>query len=44
MNPSLVVGATFPDIDLPDSEGVPTRLSDIQKNDPLALIFYRGQF
>ncbi len=44
MNPSLVVGAKFPDIELPDSEGVPRRLSVIQGNDPMAVVFYRGQF
>ncbi|HLG73914.1 MAG TPA: hypothetical protein VK009_26130 [Chloroflexota bacterium] len=44
MNPALVVGAKFPDIELPDSEGELRRLSVIQGNDPMAVIFYRGQF
>jgi peroxiredoxin len=44
MNPDLVVGAVFPDIELPDGEGVKHRLSAIQGRDPMALIFYRGWF
>ncbi len=44
MNPSLVVGAKFPDIELPDTEGQLQRLSVIQGWDPMAVIFYRGAF
>jgi peroxiredoxin len=44
MNPNIVVGATFPDIELPDADGQRQRLSAIQGNGPLAVIFYRGWF
>jgi len=44
MNPDIVVGAVFPDIELPDGEGAKHRLSAIQGNDPMAVIFYRGWF
>ena len=44
MNPNLVVGASFPDIELPDGEGTIQRLSEVQGNDPMAVIFYRGWF
>jgi peroxiredoxin len=44
MNPNLVVGGTFPDIELPDGDGVLYRLSAVQGNGPLAVIFYRGWF
>ncbi len=44
MKASLVVGATFPDIELPDSDGNLQKLSAIQGRDPLALVFYRGEF
>ena len=44
MRPDLVVGAAFPDMELPDSDGIMQTLSTIQGRDPLAVIFYRGQF
>ncbi len=44
MNSAIVVGAAFPDIELPDGEGTLHRLSVIQGNDPMAVIFYRGWF
>jgi peroxiredoxin len=44
MNSAIVVGAAFPDIELPDGEGTLHRLSAIQGNDPMAVIFYRGSF
>jgi hypothetical protein len=44
MNPDIVVGGVFPDIELSDGEGVKHGLSAIQGGDPMALIFYRGWF
>ena len=44
MRADLVVGAAFPDIELPDSDGTVQRLSTIQGRDPMAVVFYRGQF
>jgi peroxiredoxin len=44
MNADIVVGAMFPDIELPDGEGRIHRLSEVQRNDPMAVIFYRGWF
>jgi peroxiredoxin len=44
MNPTLAVGTTFPDIELPDADGVLQRLSEIQGHHPMAVVFYRGQF
>jgi hypothetical protein len=44
VDPKLTVGARFPDIELPDTEGKLQRLSAIQGWDPMAVIFYRGQF
>ncbi len=44
MNPKIVVGAQFPDIELPDTEGALQRLSAIQGRDPMAVVFYRGAF
>jgi peroxiredoxin len=44
MDPNLVVGGKFPDIELPDTDGKLQRLSAIQGWDPMAVIFYRGEF
>jgi peroxiredoxin len=44
MNADIVVGANFPDIELPDGEGKIHRLSAVQGDDPMAVIFYRGWF
>lgn len=51
MHPDLVVGGTFPDLELPEADasafgGTPPRrrLSEIQGPDPMAVVFYRGSF
>jgi len=35
-------GETAPDFELPDSTGTARRLSDLAKDRPLVLLFYRG--
>src|SRR5918911_4147974 len=35
-------GERFPDIELPDHNGLPRRLSDLVAGDPAVLQFYRG--
>jgi len=40
--PDLTPGAPFPDLDLPDHDGRPRRLSDLPGGDPLVLCFSRG--
>ncbi len=42
MHPDLVVGKRFPDLELPDHRGQPTRLSELMHGFPLILSFYRG--
>jgi peroxiredoxin len=42
MNPDLVVGRRFPDLELPDHTGSARRLSELAGGDPLAVNFYRG--
>jgi peroxiredoxin len=44
MRSDLVVGANFPDIELPDWQGKMQKLSDIQGPDPTVLVFYRGLY
>lgn len=44
MDPNIRVGAAFPDVELPDCDGNPQRLSAIQGRDPMAVVFYRGEF
>ena len=39
-----VVGEAVPDFELPDSMGVPRRLSALVTPDPLVLLFYRGSW
>lgn len=39
----LVPGATFPDFELPDQDGTPRRLSELQGDDPLILMLGRGE-
>jgi len=36
------IGKRFPDLQLPDQDGEPARLSGISGGFPLLLIFYRG--
>lgn len=43
MHPTLVPGARFPDIALPDGNRSLVKPSDLTgEKDPLAVIFYRG--
>ena len=44
MRADLVPGAQFPDIRLADWEGKLQSLSEIQGEDPLVVVFYRGLF
>lgn len=41
-NRSLIPGAVFADLDLPDHDGRPRRLADLPGGDPLVLCFSRG--
>jgi peroxiredoxin len=43
MRPDIVPGATFPDFELPDQDGVPRRLSALQGDDALVLLLGRGE-
>lgn len=36
------IGSRFPDLELPDYEGKPVRLSQITEGFPLIVDFYRG--
>ena len=42
MHPDLLVGAHFPDLELPDHRGQPVRLSKLADGFPLIVSFYRG--
>lgn len=42
MHPGLIEGGRFPDLELPDHEGRPVRLSMLAAGFPLVLSFYRG--
>jgi peroxiredoxin len=42
MRPDLVQGGRFPDLELPDHEGRPVRLSALAHGFPLVVTFYRG--
>lgn len=42
MDPDLVPGKQFPDLELPDHSGLPRRLSELAENDPLVVNFFRG--
>lgn len=44
MNRYLEAGARLPDIELPDHDGHPRRLSDLAGGDPVVLHCYRGWF
>lgn len=44
MNPILAPGAVLPDLELPDQDGHPARLSELAAGDPIVLHFYRGWF
>ena len=40
---SLAPGQTLPDFELRDHAGIPTKLSDIQRDDPMILMLGRGE-
>jgi peroxiredoxin len=42
VHPELVVGRHFPDLELPDHQEKPVRLSKLVGEFPLILSFYRG--
>ena len=42
MRPDLMPGGQFPDLELPDHNSVPRRLSELAEGDPLVLNFFRG--
>ena len=44
MRPDIVPGATFPDYELPDHDGTARRLSELQGDDPVALLLARGGY
>ena len=44
MRTDIRVGSTFPDYELPDHEGTPRRLSELQGDDPLILTLARGHY
>jgi peroxiredoxin len=44
MRADIIVGATFPDYELPDQRGTHRRLSELQGGDPLVLLLSRGGF
>ena len=44
MRPDIVLGAKFPDYELPDHTGKMRRLSDLQGEDPLILTLARGHY
>jgi len=39
---NLKIGQKFPDIELPDHEGEPVKLSELVGKFPFVLTFYRG--
>jgi peroxiredoxin len=42
--PGLSVGDDAPDFQLPDATGRPHRLSELLRDDPVVLVFYRGEW
>jgi peroxiredoxin len=44
MRADIVPGATFPDYELPDQDGISRRLSEIGDEDPLILTLARGHY
>jgi peroxiredoxin len=43
MSNNLIPGATLPDFELPDHDGVRRRLSELQGDDPVVLLLGRGE-
>jgi peroxiredoxin len=44
VRPELVPNGTFPDLRLPDHNGVERTLAELAAGDPLVLVFFRGWF
>ena len=44
MRSDIVVGATFPDYELPDQTGTHRKLSELQAGDPMIVVLSRGGF
>ncbi len=44
MRADITPEATFPDYELPDQDGTPRRLSELQGGDPMVLVLTRGHF
>jgi peroxiredoxin len=44
MRADIIPGAVFPDYELPDQDGKPRRLSDLQGTSPVALVLARGGY
>src|SRR3954462_7649493 len=44
MRSDITPGGTFPDYELPDHDNVPTRLSELQGDDPMILTLARGHY
>jgi peroxiredoxin len=44
MRADIIPGATFPDYELSDQDGVTRRLSELQGDDPMILVLSRGRF
>jgi peroxiredoxin len=44
MRADIIPGATFPDYELSDQDGVMRRLSELQGDDPMILVLSRGHF
>ena len=42
MNPSLKPGSRFPDLHLPDHNGIARELTELSEGDPLVVTFFRG--
>ena len=42
MHSDLVIGGRFPDLEMPNHLGEPTKISSIAGKFPLILTFYRG--
>jgi peroxiredoxin len=44
MRADIIPGATFPDYELSDQDGVVRRLSELQGDDPMIVVLSRGRF
>jgi peroxiredoxin len=44
MRPNLRAGEQFPDIELPNHEGKPTKLSSVSGGLPIVVVFSRGAY